>query len=79
MGPTAGLVFAEFGADVIKVEPAPRGDHTRGPITIWLNSSTLMAGERCRQRDLGHQAAARRRNASRLPAWINSPGNWCPT
>jgi crotonobetainyl-CoA:carnitine CoA-transferase CaiB-like acyl-CoA transferase len=30
MGPTAGLVFAEFGADVIKVEPAPRGDHTRG-------------------------------------------------
>ena len=29
MGPTAGLVFAELGADVIKVEPAPRGDHTR--------------------------------------------------
>ncbi len=30
MGPTAGLVFAELGADVIKVEPVPRGDHTRG-------------------------------------------------
>ena len=30
MGPTAGLVFAEFGADVVKVEPAPKGDHTRG-------------------------------------------------
>jgi len=30
MGPTAGLVFAELGADVIKVEPAPNGDHTRG-------------------------------------------------
>ena len=30
MGPTAGLVFAELGADVIKVEPAPAGDHTRG-------------------------------------------------
>jgi crotonobetainyl-CoA:carnitine CoA-transferase CaiB-like acyl-CoA transferase len=29
MGPTAGLVLAEFGADVIKVEPAPKGDHTR--------------------------------------------------
>jgi crotonobetainyl-CoA:carnitine CoA-transferase CaiB-like acyl-CoA transferase len=29
MGPTAGLLFAELGADVIKVEPAPRGDHTR--------------------------------------------------
>jgi crotonobetainyl-CoA:carnitine CoA-transferase CaiB-like acyl-CoA transferase len=30
MGPTAGLVFADLGADVIKVEPAPAGDHTRG-------------------------------------------------
>ena len=30
MGPTAGLIFAELGADVIKVEPAPQGDHTRG-------------------------------------------------
>src|ERR1700722_3768395 len=30
MGPTAGLVFAELGADVIKVEPAPKGDHARG-------------------------------------------------
>ncbi len=30
MGPTAGLLFAELGADVVKVEPAPRGDHTRG-------------------------------------------------
>jgi crotonobetainyl-CoA:carnitine CoA-transferase CaiB-like acyl-CoA transferase len=30
MGPTAGLLFAELGADVVKVEPAPQGDHTRG-------------------------------------------------
>jgi crotonobetainyl-CoA:carnitine CoA-transferase CaiB-like acyl-CoA transferase len=30
MGPTAGLIFGELGADVIKVEPAPSGDHTRG-------------------------------------------------
>jgi crotonobetainyl-CoA:carnitine CoA-transferase CaiB-like acyl-CoA transferase len=30
MGPTAGLIFAELGADVIKVESAPKGDHTRG-------------------------------------------------
>src|SRR5271154_6387614 len=30
MGPTAGLIFAELGADVIKVEPAPKGDHARG-------------------------------------------------
>jgi crotonobetainyl-CoA:carnitine CoA-transferase CaiB-like acyl-CoA transferase len=30
MGPTAGLVFAELGVDAVKVEPAPKGDHTRG-------------------------------------------------
>jgi crotonobetainyl-CoA:carnitine CoA-transferase CaiB-like acyl-CoA transferase len=29
MGPTAGLLMADLGADVIKVEPAPDGDHTR--------------------------------------------------
>ena len=29
MGPTAGLVLADLGADVVKVEPAPRGDPTR--------------------------------------------------
>src|SRR6185312_14819530 len=33
------------------------------------------AGERRRR----HQAAARRWNASRLPAWISSPGSWWPT
>jgi crotonobetainyl-CoA:carnitine CoA-transferase CaiB-like acyl-CoA transferase len=30
MGPTCGLILAELGADVVKVEPAPKGDHTRG-------------------------------------------------
>jgi crotonobetainyl-CoA:carnitine CoA-transferase CaiB-like acyl-CoA transferase len=29
MGPCAGLFFADLGADVVKVEPAPAGDHTR--------------------------------------------------
>lgn len=29
MGPCAGLVLADMGADVVKVEPAPGGDHTR--------------------------------------------------
>jgi crotonobetainyl-CoA:carnitine CoA-transferase CaiB-like acyl-CoA transferase len=29
MGPSAGLVLADLGANVVKVEPAPRGDHTR--------------------------------------------------
>jgi crotonobetainyl-CoA:carnitine CoA-transferase CaiB-like acyl-CoA transferase len=29
MGPSAGLILADLGANVVKVEPAPRGDHTR--------------------------------------------------
>jgi len=29
MGPTTGMVLADLGADVVKVEPAPRGDTTR--------------------------------------------------
>ena len=29
MGPSAGLILADLGADIIKVEPAPAGDSTR--------------------------------------------------
>ena len=29
MGPTAGLMLADLGAEVIRVEPAPQGDPTR--------------------------------------------------
>jgi crotonobetainyl-CoA:carnitine CoA-transferase CaiB-like acyl-CoA transferase len=29
MGPSAGMVLADLGADVVKIEPAPAGDNTR--------------------------------------------------
>lgn len=29
MGPSAGLILADLGANVVKVEPAPKGDNTR--------------------------------------------------
>lgn len=29
MGPCAGLLLADLGADVVKIEPAPKGDNTR--------------------------------------------------
>ena len=29
MGPSAGLILADLGAEVVKVEPAPNGDSTR--------------------------------------------------
>ena len=30
MGPSGGLILADLGADVVKIEPAPKGDVTRG-------------------------------------------------
>src|SRR5437762_10625008 len=69
---TAGVValrrrldFDDVGAEFGKHQPGGR-PHDR--MAELQDSGT---GEWRRR----HQAAARRRNASRLPAWINSPGN----
>src|SRR5438477_2046436 len=73
---TAGMValrrrldLDDVGAELGKHQPGGRA-HDR-----MAELQDSYAGERRRR----HQAAARRRKASRLPAWINSPGNWCPT
>lgn len=29
MGPSAGLILADLGAEIIRIEPSPEGDHTR--------------------------------------------------
>ena len=39
MGPTAGLLFAELGADVIKIEPSPDGDKTRKLCLLYTSPS----------------------------------------
>ena len=46
MGPTAGLILAELGANVVKVEPAPKGDHTRGLGGFALKSHYVPTAER---------------------------------
>jgi crotonobetainyl-CoA:carnitine CoA-transferase CaiB-like acyl-CoA transferase len=42
MGPTTGLVLADLGADVIKVEPWPAGDNTRRLTGAGAGFFTLM-------------------------------------
>jgi crotonobetainyl-CoA:carnitine CoA-transferase CaiB-like acyl-CoA transferase len=47
MGPCCGFILAELGAEVIKVEPLPRGDRTRylpGLAAGFLPRSTATRG-----------------------------------
>ncbi len=56
MGPTCGVVLADLGADVIRVEPAPDGDRTRrlhGFATGFF--SYFNRNKRCICIDLKHQ------------------------
>src|SRR5205823_12465539 len=67
------LDFDDVGAKLSKQQPGGRPHHRVAEL------QNLDAGKRRRRRPFRHQAATVRRNASRLPAWINSPGNWWPT
>jgi hypothetical protein len=74
---TAGMVAPRRRLDLDDVSAELGKDQASGrPHHCVAELQDLHASEWCRQRSLGHQAAACRRNASRLPAWINSPGNW---
>jgi crotonobetainyl-CoA:carnitine CoA-transferase CaiB-like acyl-CoA transferase len=53
MGPSCGLVLADLGAGVIKVEPAPKGDNTR-----HLTDATGSRKQQLRRWSLPNRAAA---------------------
>ena len=42
LGPTAGLFLADFGAEVIRIEPSPHGDHTRRLKGFGIGFSTFL-------------------------------------
>ena len=80
MGPTAGLILADLGADVIKVEPAD-GDTTRRLIgfgagffpTFNRNKRSLAIDLKSDEgRNLLHRLAGRRMPSSR----IMRPARW---
>ena len=59
MGPTCGLILADLGADVIKVEP-PKGDRTRffkGPASGFFEMSVITPSAVMRMKALGAKAA----------------------
>ena len=78
MGPSCGMVLADLGADVVKIEPAPAGDNTRrltGPAigffpTFNRNKRSLCVDmKRPEGLALVRKLAAERRRADReLPA-----------
>jgi crotonobetainyl-CoA:carnitine CoA-transferase CaiB-like acyl-CoA transferase len=59
MGPSCGMVLADLGADVVKVEPAPRGDNTRrltGPAVGFF--PTFNRNKRSLCADMKHPSGA---------------------
>ena len=81
MGPTAGLILADLGADVIKVEPAD-GDTTRRLIGFAAGFFADFQSQQAqpRHRSQGRPKAARCCIGSRrLPTWwsrITRPAPW---
>ncbi len=59
MGPSCGLVLADLGADVVKIEPAPAGDNTRRLTGAALGFfPTFNRNKRSLCVDLKHSAGA---------------------
>ena len=62
MGPTCGLILADLGADVIKVEP-PKGDRTR----IFKGPASGFFANYCRNKRSVARGHRRRRPGRRSP------------
>ena len=69
-GRRAGLVLADLGADVIKVEPAPAGDHTRG---LGGFAAGFFAAFNRNKRSLAHRPEERGGPGGGAPAGGDAP------
>ena len=73
-GPTCGMLLADMGADVIKVEKLPGGDDTRGyrePRVNGVSAPFMMLNRN--KRGIAVEPQASRRAARSCCAWCATP------